>query len=99
MLPVLEDRILAARTDEGRVAVRDLLQYSAVCGIGLDVVPLAGNTSLDALTRLLTDVAALATRLSKPLSARLLPVPGTQVGDRSRFENEWMVNSRVLAIE
>jgi uncharacterized protein (UPF0210 family) len=99
MLPVLEDRILAARTDEGRFAVRDLLQYSAVCGIGLDVVPLAGNTSLDALTRLLTDVAALATRLSKPLSARLLPVPGTQAGDRSRFENEWMVNSRVLAIE
>lgn len=99
MLPVLEDRVLAARADEGRFSVRDLLQYSAVCGIGLDVVPLAGNTTVDALTRLLTDVAALATRLSKPLSARLLPVPGTKAGDRSRFENEWLVNARVLAVE
>jgi uncharacterized protein (UPF0210 family) len=99
MLPVLEDRVLAARADEGRFAVRDLLQYSAVCGIGLDVVPLAGSTSGDALVRLLTDVAALATRLQKPLSARLLPVPGTQPGDRSRFDNQWLVNSRVLAVE
>jgi uncharacterized protein len=99
MLPVLEDPVLASRASEGRFGVRDLLQYSSVCGIGLDVVPLAGTTSLDALTRLLTDVAALATRLSKPLSARLLPVPGTKPGDRSRFDNPWLVNSAVLAVE
>jgi hypothetical protein len=99
MLPVLEDPVLAARAGEGRFGVRDLLQYSAVCGIGLDVVPLSGTTSLDALTRLLTDVAALATRLSKPLSARLLPVPGTVPGDRSRFDNPWLVNAPVLALE
>jgi hypothetical protein len=99
MLPVLEDSVLAARCTEGRFGVRELLLYSTVCGIGLDVVPLAGATTVDALTRLLTDVGALAAKLSKPLSARLLPVPGARPGDRSRFENPWLVNSAVLAVE
>src|SRR5439155_16350081 len=44
MLPVLEDPVLATRAAEGRYSVRELLLYSSVCGTGLDVVPLAGDT-------------------------------------------------------
>ena len=99
MLPVLEDVVLASRARERRYGVRDLLLYSSVCGIGLDVVPLAGTTTVEALERLLTDVGALATRLSKPLSARLLPVPGTRPGDESRFDNRWLVNTAVFGVE
>lgn len=99
LLPVLEDRVLAARAAEGRYSVRDLLLWSSVCGTGLDVVPLAGDVSEDELTRLLLDVGALASRLAKPLSARLLPVPGTKPGDQSHFNNPWLVNTSVLAVE
>lgn len=42
MLPVMEDRILAERVAEGRLTLDQLLLYSAVCGTGLDVVPLPG---------------------------------------------------------
>src|SRR5690606_20308933 len=72
MLPVLEDRVLARRAVERRFTVRDLLLCSAVCGTGLDVVPLPGDVDEDELARLVTDVAALSARLRKPLSARLL---------------------------
>ena len=41
MLPVLEDKVLAWRAAEGTLSVKDLLLYSAVCGTGLDTVPLA----------------------------------------------------------
>src|SRR3989454_9003466 len=47
MLPVLEDPVLARRATEGRYSVRDLLLYSTVCGTGLDVVPLPGDTAAD----------------------------------------------------
>ena len=43
MLPVLEDSILAARTSAGLASVSELLLYSAVCGTGLDTVPLPGK--------------------------------------------------------
>src|SRR2546423_9690225 len=49
MLPVLEDPVLAQRASEGRFSVRELLLYSSVCGTGLDVVPLAGDTPADRL--------------------------------------------------
>jgi hypothetical protein len=46
MLPVLEDATLAARGAEGTLTVTNLLLYSAVCGTGLDTVPLPGETGL-----------------------------------------------------
>ena len=44
-LPVLEDAVLARRAAEGTLTVKDLLLYSAVCGTGLDTVPLPGDTT------------------------------------------------------
>jgi uncharacterized protein (UPF0210 family) len=69
-----------------------------VCGTGLDVVPIPGDTSEASIARLLLDVAALSTRLEKPLSARLLLAPGLAPGETTSFENPYLVNSRVLAV-
>ena len=98
MLPVLEDDVLAARADEGRFGVRELLLYSSVCGTGLDVVPIPGDTPETSIARLLLDVAALSTRLEKPLSARLLLAPGLGPGDATAFASPYLTNARVLAI-
>jgi uncharacterized protein (UPF0210 family) len=98
MLPVLEDRVLAARAAEERYRLQDLLLWSSVCGTGFDVVPLPGDIPDDDLTRCITDVAALSARLRKPLSARLLPVPGAKAGDMSRFTNPLLVNTRVFEV-
>ena len=97
MLPVLEDAVLAARVVERRVTLQQLLLYSAVCGTGLDVVPLPGDTSVSGLSAILTDVAALSVRLRKPLAARLLPVPGLKAGDVTSFDDPYLVNTAVLA--
>ncbi len=58
MLPVLEDPLLAMRAGENRYSIRDVLLYSSVCGTGLDVVPIPGNTSPDSINGLLRDVAS-----------------------------------------
>ena len=97
MLPVLEDSILGQRGTEGLLTVGDLLMFSAVCGTGLDTIPLPGDTSEDQLAAILIDMGALALRLDKQLTARLMPLPGKKAGDLTAFEFEYFANSRVLA--
>lgn len=99
MLPVLEDATLAARSRERLYSVNDLLLYSAVCGTGLDTVPLPGDVSEDELAGILLDVAALAVRLDKPLTARLMPIPGALAGDLTGFDFEYFANGRVLDVK
>lgn len=87
MLPVIEDPVLAARAIENRYGISELLLYSSVCGTGLDVVPLPGDISPEKLAGILTDVAALALKYNKPLSARVMPVPGKKAGDAVTFSH------------
>jgi len=99
MLPVLEDWTLAKRAEGGTLTLKDLLMYSAVCGTGLDTVPLPGDTTVEQLAAILLDLAALAQRLEKPLTARLMPIPGKAAGDRTDFDFAFFANSRVLAVD
>jgi uncharacterized protein (UPF0210 family) len=98
MLPVLEDSILAKRAGDGFLTIKDLLLYSAVCGTGLDTIPLAGETTTDQLAAILMDLGALAVRLHKPLTGRFMPIPGKQAGDPTDFDFEFFANSRVMEL-
>jgi uncharacterized protein len=93
MLPILEDSRLAQRWTEGHVSLEGLLSYSAVCGTGLDTVPLPGDISIEALDTIIGDMATLAFKWHKPLSARLLPVKGKEPGDTTEFEDPFLVNA------
>lgn len=99
MLPVLEDPLLAQRAGEARYSVRDLLLYSSVCGTGLDVVPIPGDTPVHSMAAILRDVAAMSSRLRKPLSARLFLVPGKKVGDLARFDDQYLTDSMVMKLD
>src|SRR5262245_16192400 len=95
MLPILEDTRLAQRWSEGRVSLEGLLSYSAVCATGLDTVPLPGDVGIEQLDMILADVATLAVKWHKPLSARLLPVKGKGAGDMSAFDGPFLVNATI----
>lgn len=98
MLPVLEDAVLAQRGSEQVLSVKDLLMYSSVCGCGLDTVPLPGDATKEQISAVLLDVCALALRLNKPLTARLMPVPGKVAGDATEFNFDYVTNSRVFSL-
>jgi len=93
MVPVLEDSVLAERWSEGTYNLDSLLAYSAVCGTGLDTVPLPGDVTDEQIARIIGDVASLAYKWKKPLSARLLPVQGKRAGDRTGFVNPILSNA------
>ena len=93
MVPVLEDAVLAERWSEGVLTLDALLAYSAVCGTGLDTVPLPGDVTLEQLELIIGDMASLAVKWRKPLSARLMPVPGKKAGERTEFNDPFLVNA------
>jgi hypothetical protein len=93
MLPILEDSRLAQRWSEGRISIDALLSYSAVCGTGLDTVPLPGDVTEQQLELIIGDMASLAVKWHKPLSARLLPVNGKNAGEMTEFDDPYLVNA------
>jgi uncharacterized protein (UPF0210 family) len=97
MLPVLEDSVLAQRAAERPPSLHELLLYSAVCGTGLDTVPLPHDISEAELAGAYLDMAALSLALNgKPLTARLLPVPDAVAGDLTSYTFDYFRNTRVL---
>jgi len=95
MLPVMEDKRLAQRWAENTYEIDSVLAYSAVCGTGLDTVPLPGDVSEERLVKIYGDVAALAWKWHKPLSARLQPVAGKQPGDMTEFDSQYLFNTKL----
>jgi uncharacterized protein (UPF0210 family) len=93
MVPVLEDKLLAQRWAESTYNIDSLLAYSAVCGTGLDTIPLPGDITLEQLERMFSDVASLALKWNKPLSARLQPVLNKRPGDQTDFQDPALFNT------
>jgi uncharacterized protein len=93
MVPVLEDKLLAQRWAEGAITTDALLAYSAVCGTGLDTIPYPGDISVGQLARIFGDVASLAWKWNKPLSARLQPVKGKKAGEVTEYTGPFLFNT------
>lgn len=98
MLPHTEDDGLARLAVEGRLSIDTILLNSAVCGTGLDTVPIPGTASELEIAALFCDVASMAGRLQKPLSCRIWPVQNKVAGDAVRFDCPFFVDSTVLAL-
>ncbi|MGI8962211.1 MAG: DUF711 family protein [Bryobacteraceae bacterium] len=98
MVPVLEDKLLSKRWAESAYNIDSLLAYSAVCGTGLDTIPLPGDTSTEQMERMLSDVASLAVKWNKPLSARLQPVHNKKPGDQTEFQAPDLFNTTLHSL-
>ncbi len=98
MLAVIEDLGLAQGTIENNYDIRTLLTNSAVCGIGLDTVPIPGNTSIEKISSLMRDTGTMAFRLNKPLTVRLFPYPNKKAGELTNYESDDLCNCAILKV-
>ncbi|MDP8079868.1 DUF711 family protein [Phocoenobacter skyensis] len=98
MLALTEDTGLAKGSQLEQFDIRALLTYSAVCGIGLDTVPVSGNATIEQLSALMRDTGTMAFRLNKPLTVRVFPIPNAEAGEMTTFESDDLCNSKILAI-
>lgn len=98
MLTCLEDSGMAESAAKGAYNITMLNAYSAVCGIGLDCVPIPGDTDTSQIAALMSDTGTLAFRLNKPLTVRLFPCPGLKAGDMTKFASADLCNCTVFAV-
>ena len=103
MLPVLEDQRLAElgmlTQSNDRIDIQKLLCISSVCGVGVDTVPIPGDSPDENLSSLMLDVAGLAGRWNKQLSCRVFPVPNGKSGEMTQFDSPYMCNSCIFRID
>jgi uncharacterized protein (UPF0210 family) len=98
MLSVLEDDTLASRFANRLVGVNDLLLYSSVCGCGLDMMPIVGDTPVRNLAAYTRDTGKMAFRLKKPLGVRMLPIDRMKEGQETKFSHDFVNNSAVVEL-
>ena len=96
MQPVLEDFTLSKRLSENKFNLDSLLLYSTMSGTGLDVVPLPGDITEQELFYILLDICTISVTLNKPLTARLMPIPGRSIGDDVEFDFEYFAPSKII---
>ncbi len=95
---LLEDPAIGHRTSRRMLGLDGLLSFAAVCGCGLDMVPIPGETFVEEIASLILDVATLSTALGKPLGARILPIPGKHANELTDFGHDFIFNCRVLPV-
>lgn len=98
MFSVLEDDALASTNNRRALSIDTLNAWSTVCGCGLDMLPVPGSTLPEDIAAIILDTAALAVRLTKPLGVRLLPIPGGEVNEFTRFNYDFLCNSRIMNV-
>ena len=99
MPSVLEDYTIAKSLSENNFNLDTLLLYATMCGTGLDCVPLPGDVTEKELFYILLDLCTVSLNLNKPLTARLMPIPGRNAGDDVDFDFEYFSSSKVMKIK
>lgn len=84
-IPVMEDATLAAAAASGHLTLEKLEAMTSVCSVGLDMIPLPGDTDAETLSAIIADEMAIGVFNHKTTAARLIPVPGKKVGDTVSF--------------
>jgi uncharacterized protein (UPF0210 family) len=98
MFSVLEDDYLAAASSRRHVSIDGLTALAAVCGCGIDMVPVPGTSFQEEIAAVIFDIAALSSTLGKPLGIRLLPIPNRSVNEFTEFNLDFLCDARVLAL-
>lgn len=84
-IPVSEDAGMADAVESGSLSLEKLEAMTSVCSVGLDMVPLPGETSAATLSGLIADECAIGVVNDKATAARLIPVPGAEPGDEAEM--------------
>jgi len=99
MFSLMEDTRLCKYNNQNVFSIDSLISYAAVCGCGLDMVPIPGIIFEEELASIVLDIAGMSTTLSKPLGVRVLPIPEKNEGEMTQFKMDFLCNTRIKKIK
>ena len=84
-IPVSEDEGMIAAAASGALTIDKLEAMTCVCSVGLDMIAVPGDTSAETISAIIADEAAIGMVNSKTTAVRVIPAPGSNVGDTVEF--------------
>lgn len=81
-IPVSEDEGMIEAVEMGALSIDKLESMTAICSVGLDMVAVPGETSAATISAIIADEAAIGIANHKTTAVRIIPAPGTKIGDR-----------------
>ncbi|UYM81316.1 PFL family protein [Heyndrickxia coagulans] len=84
-IPVSEDAGMIDAVNRGSLNLEKLEAMTAICSVGLDMIAIPGDVPAEPISAMIADEAAIGVINNKTTAVRIIPAPGTNVGDRVEF--------------
>ena len=84
-IPVSEDAGMIRAAEEGVLSLEKLEAMTCVCSVGLDMIAIPGDTTVETIFGIIADECAIGMINNKTTAVRIIPAIGLNVGDRLDF--------------
>jgi hypothetical protein len=84
-IPVSEDEGMVNAVKNGNINIDKLEAMTCVCSVGLDMIPLPGDTTPASISGIIADEMAIGMVNNKTTAVRVIPVPGKKAGEWAEF--------------
>ena len=84
-IPVSEDKNMIDAASSDCLTIEKLEAMTCVCSVGLDMIAVPGDTSVETIFGIIADECAIGMINNKTTAVRLIPAIGCQVGDQLDF--------------
>lgn len=84
-IPVSEDAGMIEAVQCGALTLEKLEAMTCVCSVGLDMIAVPGDVTADTISAIIADEVAIGMVNCKTTAVRIIPAPGTRVGDIVEF--------------
>jgi len=100
-IPASEDHGMIEGVRVGSLSLDKMEAMTAVCSVGLDMIPLPGHTPPETLSAIIADEMAIGVINNKSTGVRLIPVPGKRAGQWIEYGSLYpglLARSPILAV-
>ena len=84
-IPVSEDAGMIRAAEDGALSIEKLEAMTCVCSVGLDMIEIPGDTTVETIFGIIADECAIGMINNKTTAVRLIPAIGHKVGDQLDF--------------
>ena len=84
-IPVSEDEGMINAVKQNSICLEKLEAMTTVCSVGLDMIPIPGDTPAETISGIMADELAIGMVNNKTTAVRVIPVPGKKAGDWAEF--------------
>lgn len=84
-IPVSEDAGMIAAAESGALSLEKLEAMTCVCSVGLDMIAVPGDTSVETIAGIIADEMAIGVINNKTTAVRIIPAIGKSEGDSVEF--------------